>query len=59
MIKTLIEKLKKSELFPENIKSFLIDSIENKKIGAEIIEELNLMLAEEEEAIAKIESKEI
>ena len=53
----IIEKLNKSELFPENIKNFLIESIKKGEISTEMIEELKQMLEEEELAISKIDNK--
>jgi len=56
-MQTIIEKLKKSELFPENIRDFLIKSFESGIMDRNIINELEDMLKEEEEAIAKIDNK--
>ncbi|MEK9130236.1 MAG: hypothetical protein AAB526_02470 [Patescibacteria group bacterium] len=53
----LIEKLKNSELFPANIKRFLIESIKNNKMNNEMLNELVEMIQEENEAIAEIDKK--
>lgn len=53
----LIEKIKKSELFPENIKNFLIESYEKNELSDEIKGELENMIQEEEVAMKEIDKK--
>lgn len=51
----LIEKIEKSELFPENVKKMLIEEIDNNNLPKDIIKEIETMLEEEDNAIKKIE----
>lgn len=53
----LKEQLKKSDLFPEQIKFFILESLENNKLTPEILHELEIMLAEERKALEDITKK--
>lgn len=51
------ELLNKSQLFPGNIKKFLLEALESDQLNDEVVSELKAMLMEEIEAIDKIDKE--
>lgn len=53
----LIQKLNSSQLFPENIRNFLIEGIRQETLNEGVLQELSLMIQEENKAVKDIEDK--
>ena len=53
----LIQKLNSSQLFPENIRNFLIEGIRQDTLNEGVLQELSLMIQEENKAVKDIEDK--